>query len=119
MAKKAYLVMPRTTSIVDTGLQTSKGKLKFKKGKTSMMVSDAALASEIDTEYGRRGKNDVWVAEDQRAESFLRDDGPVGVGVHRYFWGSSRRYAVAWDEFIERRKIKERTNNGTTDKERT
>lgn len=116
--KKAYLVMPRTTQIAESGLKTGKGTLKFKGGKTSMMVGDEALAKEIDTQHGLKGTGDVWVAEDQRAESFLRDDGPVGVGVHRYFWGQSQRYANAWDEFEKRRKDKSKVRNAQATRKR-
>lgn len=81
--KKAYLVMPRNTKAAEQGLKTGKGTLSFK-GKTSMMVGDESLAKEIDTQHGLKGTGDVWVAQDERAESFLRDGGD---GVHHYFFG--------------------------------
>ena len=117
--KKAYLVMPRNTGIMQTGLKTAKGTLKFKKGKTHMMVSDEGLANEIDTQHGLKGTGDVWVAEDQRGESFLRDDGPQGVGVHRYFWGASPAFSNAWDAFEKRRKDKHGRNSRTAANKRT
>lgn len=98
--------MPRTTQILEKGLKTGKGTLKFKQKKQHMIVGDESLAREIDTQHGLKGTGDVWVAEDQRGESFLRDDGPQGVGVHRYFWGSSPRFSRAWEEFEKRRKDK-------------
>lgn len=113
MSKKAYLVMPRNTETVKNGLKTSKGTLKFGEGKTSMMIGDEALANEIDTEHGLKGKGDVWVAQDNRAESFLRDDGVEGRGVHRYFWGASPKYHNAWMEFEARRKDKKRKQRRT------
>lgn len=108
MKKKAYLVMPRNTNVLDTGLKTGRGRLKFGKGKTSMMVGDESLANEIDTQHGLKGTGDVWVAEDQRGESFLRDDGNDGRGIHRYFWGASPKFSNAWDEFEKRRNARRR-----------
>jgi hypothetical protein len=109
-AKKAYLVMSRNTNVLDAGLKTDKGHLKFKKGKTSMMVSDPALANEIDKVHGLKGSGDVWVHEDPQAEPFLRDDGRIGMGIHKYFWGASPRYSIAWEEFEKRRKAKNEKN---------
>jgi hypothetical protein len=103
--KKAYLVVPRNTQTAQNGLPTGKGILDFK-GKTSMTICDESLANEVDSQHGLKNTGDVWVAEDQRGESFLRDDGPVGVGVHRYFWGASPRFANAWENFEKRRKDK-------------
>ena len=107
--KKAYLVMSRNTNVLDTGLQTDKGKLKFKSGKNSMMISDSALADEIDKVHGLKGSGDVWVHEDPQTEPFLRDDGAQGRGVHKYFWGASPRYSSAWEAFEKRRKDKTET----------
>lgn len=106
MAKKAYMVMARDPKVLETGLTTGKGKLKFKKGQNSMMIGDEALANEVDQIQGLKGSGDVWVHEDQRAESFLRDEGREGAGVHRYFWGASPKYHNAWIEFEKRRKDK-------------
>ncbi len=108
--KKSYLVMSRNTGVVDKGLQTGKGRLRFKNGKTSMFVGDKALADEIDSIHGLKGSGDVWVHEDPQSEPFLRDDGIVGKGVHRYFWGASSRFASAWEEFEKRRKDKKVKN---------
>jgi hypothetical protein len=105
--KKAFLVMPRNKNAAESGLVTGKGTLDFK-GKTSMMIGDESLAREVDTQHGLKASGDVWVAEDQRGESFLRDDGVQGHGVHRYFWGQSPRYARAWDNFEARRTDKTR-----------
>jgi len=107
--KKAFLVMPRTKAAVENGLQTGRGTLSFK-GKTSMMVGDESLAAEIDSQHGLKATGEVWVAEDQRGESFLRDDGREGYGVHRYFWGNSSHFANAWDNFEKRRKDKPKRN---------
>jgi len=108
--KKAYLVMSRNADVLDKGLKTDKGNLKFKKGKTSMMVSDPALANEIDKVHGLKGTGDVWVHEDPQAEPYLRDDGAIGMGIHKYFWGASPRYSSAWEEFEKRRKDKNEKN---------
>lgn len=102
--------MSRNTSVLEKGLKTEKGKLKFKKGASSMMIGDEGLANEIDKVHGLKGSGDVWVHEDPRSESFLRDDGREGRGIHRYFWGASPRYANAWDEFEKRRKDKKVKN---------
>lgn len=72
-----------------------------------MMISDEALAKEVDTTYGLKGSGDVWVSEDERVGSFLRDDARTGQGVHRYFWGASPRYSAAWEAFEKRRKDKQ------------
>ena len=106
--KKAYLVMSRNKNVLETGLKTDKGNLKFKDGKTSMFVGDAALANEIDKVHGLKGSGDVWVHEDPQSEPFLRDDGANGMGVHKYFWGASPRYSNAWEEFEKRRKDKKK-----------
>ena len=103
--KKAFLVVPRNAGAAEAGLKTGKGIVKFN-GKTCINVTDEALAREIDTQHGLKGTGDVWVAEDDRTESFLRDDGGLGVGVHRYFWGASPRFSNAWDAFERRRKDK-------------
>jgi hypothetical protein len=73
-----------------------------------MMIGDESLAREVDVEHGLKGNGNVWVAEDQRGESFLRDDGVQGHGVHRYFWGNSHRFADAWERFEARRTDKKR-----------
>lgn len=111
MKKKAYLVMSRNEKVLDSGLKTDKGNLKFKKGKTSMIVGDSALANEIDKVHGLKGTGDVWVHEDPQSEPFLRDDGAQGMGVHKYFWGASKGFANAWEEFEKRRKDKNEKNN--------
>jgi len=113
--KKAYMVMSRNPGVLDTGLKTGKGKLKFKNGKNAMFVGDAALANEIDTVHGLKGSGDVWVHEDPRSEPFLRDDGAIGAGVHRYFWGPSSRFSNAWEEFEKRRKDKNEKRNEQTE----
>ena len=106
--KKAHLVMSRNAGVLETGIKTGKGTLKFQKGKTAMFVSDPELVKEIDQTSGLKGSGDVWVAQDERAESFLRDDSAEGRGIHRYFWGASPKYANAWEEFEKRRKDKKK-----------
>ncbi len=107
MTKKSYLVMSRNPGVLETGLKIGKGKLKFKNGKNSMFIGDEALAREVDVIHGLKGSGDVWVHEDPQSQPFLRDDGAIGAGVHRYFWGASPRYASAWEEFEKRRKDKQ------------
>lgn len=83
--KKKYIVVPRTTSTMTSGLQTSKGKLDFK-DKTGMYV-DSDLASEIDTHHGEHGSNDVWVCEDERLSWHERNDSMTdgkNAGIHHY-----------------------------------
>lgn len=109
--KKAFMVMSRNPNVLKSGLKTDKGNLTFKEGKTAMFVGDAALANEIDKVHGLKGTGDVWVHEDPQAEPFLRDDGREGMGVHKYHWGVSAKYAAAWDAFEKRRKDKEENQN--------
>jgi hypothetical protein len=106
--KKSYLVMSRVPKVLDTGLMTGKGKLKFKEGKTAMFIGDKALADEIDTVHGLKGSGDVWVHEDPQSEPYLRDDGAIGKGTHKYFWGATSRFANAWEAFEKRRKDKKK-----------
>jgi len=104
--KKSFLVMGRNTDIASKGLMTGKGHLKFKAGKNSMHIGDEALAQEVDAIHGKKGTGDVWVHEDPQSEPFLRDDGAIGRGVHKYFWGSTSRFSKAWEAFEARRKDK-------------
>lgn len=101
MKKKKHIVMARSEKAIQDGVVTSKGKLDFK-GK-SMMSVDADIANEIEYNQGLRGTGDVWTHEDPRrnwSETYKAD------GVHSFFFGSSPRYRVAWDEFEERRKAR-------------
>lgn len=100
MAKR-HVVMARTERARKEGVKTSKGVLSFK-GK-SMMTVDDDVANEIDKTDGLKGTGDVWVHEDPRrnwVERYKPD------GVHSYFYGASKRYASAWDDFEKRRKDK-------------
>ncbi len=97
MSRKSFLVMPRNTRIAQSGLNTGKGKLTFKRGQNSMTVGDEALANEIDTQYGLKGTGDVWVERDERVSSWLRDD----KGTHRYFFGSPNRlFREGWERIF-------------------
>jgi len=96
--KKKYMVVPRNQRVAEQGLVTSKGRLKFK-GKSAMFVNDEALAREIDTQHGLKGNRDVYLHEDDRAATYERDE---GGSVHHYFWGSSRRYAAAYDRIFRK-----------------
>jgi hypothetical protein len=97
--KKKYMVVPRNQRVAEQGLQTSKGRLKFK-GKSAMMVADESLASEIDTQHGLKGgSRDVYVYPDDRLATHERDE---GGGVHHYFWGSSRRYSAGYDRIFRK-----------------
>lgn len=84
--KKRYIVVPRTPGVMETGLKTGKGKLDFK-GKTATWVSDPAEAKEIETQYGRKGSGDVWVAQDENLEWHEHHDGHTDgrkVSIHHY-----------------------------------
>ena len=102
MTHRSFLVMPRKTKIAQTGLKTGKGRLTFKRGQASMTVGDESLANEIDTEYGLHGSGDVWVARDEMANSWLRDE----RGTHRYFWGSNSAYRRGWDSIFGKKNPK-------------
>lgn len=85
MAKKKYIVVPRTTSAMKNGLATSKGNLSFN-GKTAKIV-DESMASEIDHEHGLKGKGDVWVHEDENYTWHERNDKMTdgrNRGIHHY-----------------------------------
>lgn len=85
MAKKKYIVVPRSPRAMENGIQTSKGKLDFD-GKTGMYVTDD-VASEIDTHHGEHGSNDVWVCEDERLSWHERNDSMTdgkNTGIHHY-----------------------------------
>lgn len=108
MAKRKHIVVPRSEKAMKDGVRTSKGVLPFK-GK-SMMYVDDDLADEIDKTDGLKGTKDVWVHEDPRlnwSERYKPD------GVHSYFFGASRKYADAWEEFEKRRKRKARRQKTT------
>jgi hypothetical protein len=84
--KKKFLVMPRNPRAQQSGLQTSKGLLKFGRKAQGLYVSDPGLVDEIDNTYGVKGNGDVWTHEDERVESWDandRDDRKFG-GVHNY-----------------------------------
>jgi hypothetical protein len=68
-----------------------------------MMYVDDDIADEIDKTQGRKGNQDVWVHEDPRLNWSTKYKAD---GVHSYFFGSSKQYADAWEEFEERRKKK-------------
>ena len=85
MKKKKYMVVPRSEGVVMDGLKTTKGKFDFK-GKTAAWV-DSDIANEIDSEYGKKGSNDVWVARDENLEWHNHHDGDTDgrkVGIHHY-----------------------------------
>ena len=85
MKKKKYMVVPRAENVVLDGLKTTKGKFDFK-GKTAAWV-DSDIANEIDSEYGKKGSNDVWVARDENLEWHNHHDGNTDgrkVGIHHY-----------------------------------
>jgi len=83
--KRKHIVVPRSESVLLDGIKTSKGKLDFK-GKTAMWVDDD-LASEINTQHGEKGSNDLWVCEDERLgwhEMNDRDTDGNNRGIHHY-----------------------------------
>lgn len=86
MAKKRYMVVPRTENVKQKGLTTGKGKLSFQ-GKTAAWVDDPAIAREIDTQHGLKGSGDVWVAEDENLGWHEKHDGLTDgrkLGIHKY-----------------------------------
>lgn len=110
MAKKRFVVKPRTSRVMEKGLSTTKGTIGFG-GKTQKIITDETVAREIDTEYGLHGKRDVYVYEDDRLEwhdSHEKETDGLNhdKGGHRYTFGPSRSYASAWDAFEKRRKDK-------------
>jgi hypothetical protein len=94
--KKKYLVVARNERTSQYGLETSKGNLPFH-SKTARIVEDPNLASEIDTEYGLKGSGDVWVERDEMLEnnSAYHPD-----GVHRYFFGPTRKFVEGWERIF-------------------
>ena len=101
---KKHVVMARTEKARKEGVVTSKGKLSFK-GKPMMYVDDD-IADEIDKTQGLKGNQDVWVHEDPRLNWSTRYKPD---GVHSYFYGASRNYASAWEDFERRRKDRKRS----------
>lgn len=108
MKKKKYMVVGRTKDVVLNGFQTSQGLKEFG-GKTAIYC-DQDMASEIDTEHGLKGKGDVFVVEDDRVGTYVRDDGKEGEGVHHYFWGSSKKYREEWDKIFGKARRREGDN---------
>lgn len=108
MAKKVhrYVVKPRTKKAMENGLKTTQGRVSFD-GKTQKILTDPTLASEIDSQYGLKGKaNDVYVYQDERLEWHDSNDKDTdGVdrlsGGHRYFFAnSSRSYQNNYDRIF-------------------
>jgi hypothetical protein len=84
--KKRFIVVPRTESVKETGIQTGKGKLTFGR-KTAAWVDDPAIAREIDTQHGLKGSGDVWVEQDENLEWHEANDGETDgrkLGIHKY-----------------------------------
>lgn len=100
--KKSVMIAARNARVQKEGLKTSKGTIDFK-GKSMLHIGDPALAQEIDSEYGLKAKGDIWALQDERHEQHInyKED-----GVHGYFFGPSKKFANAWDEFEKRRKDK-------------
>ena len=94
---KKHIVVARTRKAIDDGVTTGKGHLDFK-GK-SMMYVDDDIAEEINQTQGLKGDGDVWVHEDPRLNWKTR----YKDGVHSFFFGPSKSYANAWEEFEKRR----------------
>ncbi len=100
--RKKHFVMPRSPQARKAGVKTSKGTLKF--GETGGMWVDPDIANEIEHTDGLKGTREVWTHEDVRTnhEMTYKPD-----GVHGYFFGPTAAFANAWDEFQERRRLKE------------
>lgn len=86
MAKKKFIVVPRTPEASINGIKTSKGTLDFKtQGPTYV---DEGTASEINTQHGLKGSGDVWVEQDENLEWHEHHDGETDgrnrKGVHHY-----------------------------------
>jgi hypothetical protein len=97
MAKKKFLVVARNTKTSEQGLMTSKGNVPFH-SKTAKIIEDPGLANEIDTEYGLKGKGDVWVERDDMLEH--HSNYHSSNKVHNYFFGSNKAYREAWDDIF-------------------
>ena len=111
MKKKKFAVYARTKRIVRDGLQTGKGHRQFRVNKSLMNINDPAEAKEIEDRYGMKGSQDVYVVEDERYANAVNGEqwdvkGSQVSTVHHYTFGTSPRYANAWDAFEKRRKDK-------------
>jgi hypothetical protein len=102
VAKKRFVVKPRTPQAMERGLQTTKGNIGFN-GKTQKILTDESLAREIDAEYGvQGGKRQVYVYEDERlAWHDHHDKGTDGMdhetGTHHYtFSGVDTSHFKVW-----------------------
>ncbi len=96
MAQKKWRVIKNTVSETVTGVDVGNQKMAFGRNGT-FTVSDPQLARDIDKVYGRRGNQQVAVVP---ANDPTREIG------HTYSFGSSPKYAKAWDAFEKRRKSK-------------
>lgn len=110
MAKKRFMVVPRTQSAMMNGLDTTKGKFGFN-GKTARIV-DESLASEIDTQHGLKGSGDVWVHQDENLEWHEKNDGLTDgrkLGIHHYTFQGKDIRAGGGNE-----RVKVKTKDGFT-----
>ncbi len=111
LAKKRYMVVPRSTGVQQTGIKTGKGQLTFGK-KSAQWVDDPAVAKEIDTQYGLKGTGDVWVAQDENLEWHERHDGLTDgkmKGIHNYTFAG-----VDMKNKGGNKRVKVKTNDGFT-----
>lgn len=90
-----HMVMARTPTVMKKGLETGKGTLSFK-DRPAMVLTDESLVGEIRKRHGR----DILIHEDERLESYVRDD--RSGGLHHYFFGSTRRYRENFDRIFRR-----------------
>lgn len=121
--KKRYIVVPRTEDVKERGINTGKGRMTFGT-KTAQWVDDPAVAQEIDTQYGKKGTGDVWVAQDENLEWHAKHDELTDgkmKGIHNYtFSGIDMRdirttrdngYVWAWVDGKQKRVTKTEAEN--------
>jgi hypothetical protein len=105
-AQRCYTVVPRTERAAIAGLNTEQGHFEFATG-TAEIITDSALAKDIEQRHGLNGTGEAWIMQDERAERHARNDSGT---LHNYQFGSSRYYAQRWEQFERRRKAREENN---------
>jgi hypothetical protein len=90
---KKYQVIKATTR--DIPGVTVGGRPKYFKKNGTLELNDAGEANEINKVLGAKGTGEVVVVPNTEKES-----------GHKYTFGTSRKFADAWDAMMERRKAK-------------
>ena len=100
--KKKYVVMAREGDVTINGLDVGSRHINFN-GKSGLLVSDPALANDIDKVHGLKGSGKVWVEEDSKTSHIMayRPD-----GVHGYFFGSpNKRYRDNYERIFSKKRV--------------